>query len=51
MGINLNPFTWWNGATWGTMVGLIGKQRVGEDELGNVYYQGDQARPGAPWSA
>jgi len=40
MGINLNPFTWWNGATWGTMIGLRNKTRVGEDALGNVYYEG-----------
>ena len=40
MGINLNPFTWWNGATWGTMIGLRGKTRVGEDAQGNVYYEG-----------
>ena len=40
MGINLNPFTWWNGATFGTWFGLRGKTRVGEDALGNVYYQG-----------
>jgi len=40
MGINLNPFTWWNGATWSTMIGLRGKTRVGEDDLGNVYYEG-----------
>ena len=24
MGINLNPFTWWNGASLGTMFGLVG---------------------------
>lgn len=41
MGINLNPFTWWNGASWGTVFyGLVGKQRVGEDALGNVYWEG-----------
>jgi len=40
MGINLNPFTWWNGATIGTWFGLRGKRRVGEDALGNVYWQG-----------
>ena len=36
MGINLNPFTWWNGATIGTWFGLRGMTRVGEDSLGNV---------------
>ena len=40
MGLNLNPFTWWNGATFGTWVGLRGKTRMGEDHLGNVYYEG-----------
>ncbi|MEP9360119.1 NADH:ubiquinone oxidoreductase subunit NDUFA12 [Sphingomonas sp. KR3-1] len=42
MGLNLNPFTWWNGATFGTWMGLRGKTRVGEDDLGNVYYEGGQ---------
>ena len=36
MGINKNPFTWWNGATIGTWFGLRGKARAGKDELGNV---------------
>jgi NADH:ubiquinone oxidoreductase subunit len=41
MGINRNPFTWWNGASWGTwFYGLRGKRRVGEDALGNAYYEG-----------
>jgi NADH:ubiquinone oxidoreductase subunit len=40
MGLNLNPFTWWNGATFGTWIGLRGKTMVGEDHLGNVYYEG-----------
>ncbi len=36
-----NPFTWWNGATWGTILyGLRGKREVGTDHLGNVYYTG-----------
>ena len=48
MGINLNPFTWWNGASWGTMVGLRGKRRVGEDSLGNVYYEGGRDTNGKP---
>ena len=48
MGINLNPFTWWNGAPWGTMLGLRGKTRVGEDALGNVYYQGGLDPNGIP---
>lgn len=41
MGINLNPFTWWNGASWTTIFyGLRGKTRVGEDSLGNEYWEG-----------
>lgn len=40
MSLNRNPFTWWNGATFGTWFGLRGKTRVGEDSLGNVYWQG-----------
>ena len=48
MGINLNPFTWWNGATIGTWFGLRGKTRVGEDALGNVYYQGGADTAGRP---
>lgn len=49
MGINWNPFTWWNGATWSTIAyGLIGKTQVGEDDLGNVYYQGGKDTAGNP---
>lgn len=48
MGINLNPFTWWNGATIGTWFGLRGKARVGEDELGNVYWEGGKDTAGNP---
>jgi NADH:ubiquinone oxidoreductase subunit len=33
-------FTWWNGATIGTHLGLRSATRVGEDALGNVYYEG-----------
>ena len=33
-------FTWWDGATIGTHVGLRGAKRAGTDELGNVYYEG-----------
>lgn len=46
MGINLNPFTWWNGATIGTWFGLRGKRRVGEDELGNIYWEGGRDTQG-----
>lgn len=33
-------FTWWDGATFGTRLGLRGKVRVGSDALGNHYYEG-----------
>ena len=34
-------FTWWNGSTWGTRFYTWRKgTKVGEDEAGNVYYQG-----------
>lgn len=33
-------FTWWEGATIGTSLALLGKEKVGEDSLGNVYWQG-----------
>ena len=48
MGINLNPFTWWTGASWGTAFGLRGKARMGEDSLGNVYYEGGRDTAGNP---
>lgn len=48
MGLNLNPFTWWNGAGVGTMLGLRGKVRVGDDALGNVYYEGGRDTNGNP---
>jgi NADH:ubiquinone oxidoreductase subunit len=48
MGLNLNPFTWWNGATLGTWLGLRGKDRVGEDALGNVYWKGGTDTNGVP---
>jgi NADH:ubiquinone oxidoreductase subunit len=40
MGLLKSIFTWWEGATIGTSFGLRGKAKVGEDALGNVYYQG-----------
>lgn len=48
MGVNLNPFTWWNGATIGTWLGLRGKSKVGEDAFGNVYYIGGKGTDGNP---
>lgn len=40
MGVLGSIFTWWNGATIGTNRALRGKEQVGTDALGNVYYQG-----------
>lgn len=35
-------FTWWNGSTWGTRFYTWRKgTKVGEDEFGNTYYEGD----------
>lgn len=49
MGINANPFTWWNGASWSTILyGLIGKKQVGEDALGNTYWEGGKDTMGLP---
>ena len=48
MGILKSIFTWWEGATFGTWMGLGGKARVGEDALGNVYYQGGRDTAGRP---
>jgi NADH:ubiquinone oxidoreductase subunit len=48
MGILANIFTWWNGSTFGTWVGLRGKDAVGEDSLGNLYYQGGKDTAGNP---
>lgn len=49
MGINLNPFTWWTGATWSTVLyGLRGKRDMGRDSLGNAYFEGGQDTAGRP---
>lgn len=48
MGILGTIFTWWNGATFGTRLGLRGKTRVGADALGNIYYQGGRDTAGNP---
>ncbi|WP_419913500.1 NADH:ubiquinone oxidoreductase subunit NDUFA12 [Hoeflea sp.] len=43
----LQVFTWWNGSTPGTRFYTWRKgTRVGEDEFGNVYYQGDKDSEG-----
>ena len=48
MGLWNSFFIWWDGATIGTLNGLRGKSRVGEDALGNVYYEGGQDVHGRP---
>ncbi|TPG42446.1 NADH:ubiquinone oxidoreductase subunit NDUFA12 [Sphingomonas koreensis] len=48
MGLLKNGFTWWDGITFGTWLGLRGKSKVGEDALGNVYYQGGVDPNGIP---
>ena len=41
MGLIKNIFTWWEGATFGTWLGTAtGGTKVGEDDQGNVYYEG-----------
>lgn len=48
MGINLNPFTWWTGASWGTAWQLRGMRHMGGDALGNRYYEGGVDPNGIP---
>ena len=48
MGVFKNIFTWWEGATFGTAMGtMFGGRRVGEDSLGNVYYEAKKAEAGS----
>ena len=40
MGIFANAFTWWNGASWGTMItSRRNGEEVGRDDAGNVYFR------------
>lgn len=48
MGILGTIFTWWNGASLGTRIGLRGKSRVGSDHLGNIYWMGGKDMAGRP---
>ena len=48
MGFLASTFTWWNGATLGTKFGLRSMAKMGEDALGNVYYQGGKDTAGNP---
>ena len=38
--MSIGILTWWNGATFGTWLAKFRLTRVGEDALGNVYYEG-----------
>jgi NADH:ubiquinone oxidoreductase subunit len=45
MGFFKNLFTWWDGATFGTaLFSALNGTRVGEDELGNRYFEGKGRR-------
>ena len=49
MGIFKNIFTWWEGATFGTALSTMVKgTKVGEDSLGNAYYEGGKTVGGLP---
>lgn len=48
MGIFKSIFTWWEGATIGTLLGKRGWSSMGEDSLGNVYYEGGRDVHGRP---
>ena len=40
MGLFANAFTWWNGASWGTLVTSNRHgEEVGRDEAGNIYFR------------
>jgi len=42
-------FTWWNGATIGTLIfSKLNGTRMGEDALGNVYFEGGVTTDGRP---
>lgn len=46
MGILANIFTWWNGATFGTWLNTrMTGSRVGEDAMGNVYFEASKPGP------
>ena len=52
MGILSKLFTWWDGATVGTLLfSALNGERVGTDAQGNAYYRkkGDEGRPERRW--
>jgi len=49
MGLLGSIFTWWNGATIGTrLYGLRGMRHVGDDAMGNAFYEGRRDTNGMP---
>ncbi len=49
MGAFKNIFTWWEGATFGTwLVSKLQGGKVGEDALGNAYFEGGKTVGGLP---
>lgn len=45
----MNIFTWWNGATVGTVLGRMRNfVKVGEDGFGNLYFEAKKARGSEP---
>ncbi|MFZ5749184.1 MAG: NADH:ubiquinone oxidoreductase subunit NDUFA12 [Pseudomonadota bacterium] len=48
MGILKSIFTWWEGATIGTALARRGMASVGEDALGNTYFEGGKDVHGRP---
>lgn len=49
MGIFANAFTWWNGASWGTMISSRRNgEEVGRDDTGNVYFR-SRKNPAHRW--
>lgn len=49
MGVFKNIFTWWEGSTFGTWLFTARKGRkVGEDHMGNRYYEGGTGLDGQP---
>lgn len=49
MGIFANAFTWWNGASWGTMItSRRNGEEAGRDDSGNIYFR-SRKNPAHRW--
>jgi NADH:ubiquinone oxidoreductase subunit len=49
MGIFANAFTWWNGASWGTMISSRRNgEEAGRDDTGNIYFR-SRKNPAHRW--